>query len=123
MLFSACKKEEEKEENAPLTKEELLCQSWNIDTYYIDGDGFAYLGWQYVWKFRTNGNIEWYKIEDGELYKTTQWAWAADQTELDITIPEWDDKLARTKIVKLTETEMSLVPGDSDHQLEMTFSR
>ena len=123
VLLSACKKEDDKEENTPPTKEELLCQTWQIDSYSLDGFGYAWISWQYVWKFKTNGSIAWYKIEDGELYKTTNWAWAADQTELDITIPEWEDKMARVKIVKLTETEMVLEPGDSDHQLEMTFSR
>ena len=122
VLFSACKKEEE-EDPTPPTKEELLCQTWNIDTYYLNGHGFAYLTWQYVWKFKTDGSIEWYKIETGELYKTTTWAWAEEPTVLDITIPEWEDKMARCNIVKLTETEMILEPGDSEHELEMSFSR
>ena len=89
----------------------------------MNDHGYAWISWQYVWKFKNDGSIEWYKIEDGELYKTTNWAWAEDQTALDITIPEWEDKMARVKIAKLTETEMVLEPGDSDHQLEMTFSR
>ncbi|NPD46047.1 MULTISPECIES: hypothetical protein [unclassified Lentimicrobium] len=122
VLFSACKKDEE-EEPTPPTKEELLCQTWNIDTYYLNGHGYAYLTWQYVWKFKTDGSIEWRKIENGELYKTTTWAWAENQTALDITVPDWNDKTARTTIKKLTETEMILEPGETDIVLEMTFSR
>jgi len=123
VLFSACKKEEDKEENTPLTKEELLCQTWHIDTYYLDGFGYAWISWQYVWEFKTDGTIKWYKIEDGELYKTTSWAWAEDQTALDITIPDKEDQIARCIIEKLTETEMVLEPGDSDYQVAMSFSR
>lgn len=83
----------------------------------------AGVSWQYVWKFKTDSSIEWYKIEDGELYKTTSWAWAEDQTALDITVPVWDDKTARCIIEKLTETEMVLEPGDSENQVPMSFSR
>lgn len=123
LLFSACKKEDKEEEIVPLTKEELLCQSWNVDTYYLDGHGYAWISWQYVWKFKTDGSIEWYKIETGELYKTTHWAWAENQEALDIDIPEWPDKIARVNIISLTESKMMLEPGNSEHQLEMKFSR
>jgi len=123
VLFTTCKKEEEKEENTPPTKEELLCQTWHVDTYVLDGFGYAWLPRLYHWKFKTEGSIEWYEIETGHLYKTTHWAWAENQTALDIDTPEWPDKIARVNIDKLTETEMVLEPGDSDHQLEMTFSR
>lgn len=122
VLFSACKKEEE-EEPTPPTKEELLCQTWQIDTYSLNGFGYAWLPRLYHWKFKTDGSIEWHKIETGELYKTTHWAWAENQTALDITVPDWEDKTARTTIIKLTETEMILEPGETEIELEMTFSR
>jgi hypothetical protein len=123
VLISACKKDEKEEESKPLTKEELLCQTWDIKTYTLNDFGYAWLPRLYHWKFKTDGSIEWYEIETGNLYKTTHWTWAEDQTALDIDTPEWEGQVARTKIVKLTETELILEPGDSDHQLEMTFSR
>ena len=122
VLFSACKKEET-EEITPKTKEELLCQMWNIETYSLDGFGYAWLPRLYHWKFKTDGSIEWYEIETGILHKTTHWAWAENQTAIDIDTPEWPDKIARANIISLTESELILEPGDSEHELEMKLSR
>ena len=127
VLFSACKKEEE-EESKPLTKEELLCQTWSNESYSLDGISYAWLARLYHWKFKTNGTIEWYEIETGNLYKTTNWAWAEDKEALDIEQEisngfTTESVMVRANILSLTESEMLLKPGNSDHKLEMNFKR
>lgn len=127
VLFAACKKEET-EESSPPTKEELLCQTWNINTFTHNGFGFAWLPRLYQWKFKTDGSIEWYEIETGNYKRSSKWSWAENQQALDIELertkgPTKELINARVKIVKLTSSEMIWEPGDSEEQIEMTFSR
>ena len=128
VVVSACKKEEKKKEDTPKTKEELLCQMWDIETYTLDGFGFAWLPRLYHWKFKSDGTVEWYKVETGNYYRSTSWAWAEDKEALDIELIvdksfRSESIIARVKIHILTEREMILEPGNSDHKLEMSFKR
>ena len=122
-LVSACKKDSEN--STPLSKEEMLCQNWDVETYIINEHSYAYMPRLFNWVFKTDGTIEITELETGNIKYVSTWEWAEEQEALDIKILQThkEDRIARVNIATLTESKMVFEPGDSEELLSMKFSR
>lgn len=120
MGLVSCKKDEVTEPQQ--SKEDLLCQIWNIDNYSYNGNNLDYMT-GFTWEFTKDGNL--ISIYSATGYSdTTSWQWV-DNNE-NILIESFDKSVLssiKSEIITLNSSSLIIQSLEQDEITYVEFSR
>ncbi|NPD45313.1 MULTISPECIES: hypothetical protein [unclassified Lentimicrobium] len=124
--LSSCKKDEETEPQ--ISKDDLLCQEWNIDKYTINGEVVNYM-MDFQWEFIGDGKLINTFVTTG-ITDTTTWAWVDNQENIEIEgfdkglkASKLKKRLFKYDITKLNSSNLILESLNEDEIIIIEFKR
>lgn len=119
--LSSCKKDEETEPQ--ISKDDLLCRTWQLDKEYIDGEeNISMMNMDYEYKKDGTGNSILYFVQPATI--DFEWRWADNQESIEIMVLDskpksvWD----KANIIVLTENELIIEQLIGERQYRMEFT-